>query len=124
MIAVTATAVYGGDKNDMVFDTVDSLVMHSPHYFIGIVKRSDIEFIINNYESTSKGFDTQKLKQTSDFIKSVNKLGFKTLVYAPYTEHVRKLATLSNDEYIIMAVPSILYLKNNLKSSSETMRGM
>ena len=83
MIAVTATAVYGGDKNDMVFDTVDSLVMHSPHYFIGIVKRSDIEFIINNYESTSKGFDTQKLKQTSDFIKSVNKLGFKTLVYAP-----------------------------------------
>ena len=45
MIAVTATAVYGGDKNDMVFDTVDSLVMHSPHYFIGIVKRSDIDLL-------------------------------------------------------------------------------
>ena len=115
MIAVTATAVYGGDKNDMVFDTVDSLVMHSPHYFIGIVKRSDIEFIINNYESTSKGFDTQKLKQTSDFIKSVNKLGFKTLVYAPYTEHVRKLATLSNDDGEI----AVYYYGSSLDSLSK-----
>lgn len=98
MIAVTATAVFGGDKNDMVFDTVDSLVMHSPHYFIGIVKRDDIEFIINNYESTAKGFDDLKLKQTAQFIKDVNQLGFKTLVYAPYTDHVRKLSILANEE--------------------------
>lgn len=98
MIAVTATAVYGGDKNDMVFDTVDSLVMHTPHYFIGKVKRDDIEFIINNYEPATKGFDTAKLRQTSQFIKDVNELGFKTLVYAPYTDHVRKVATLANDD--------------------------
>lgn len=98
MIAVTATAVFGGDKNDMVFDTVDSLVMHSPHYFIGIVKRDDIEFIINNYDSESRGFDSQKLAQTAKFIKDVNNLGFKTLVYAPYTGHVRKLSTMANEE--------------------------
>lgn len=97
MIAVTATAVYGGDKNDMVFDTVDSLVMHSPHFFIGVVKRDDIEFIINNYDSPEKGFDNEKLKQTAEFIKSVNELGFKTLVYTPYTNHVRKLAFMVND---------------------------
>lgn len=98
MIAVTATAVFGGDKNDMVFDTVDSLVMHSPHYFIGIVKRDDIEFIINNYDAPEKGFDKAKLKQTTEFIKQVNELGFKTLVYAPYTDHVKKLSTLVNEE--------------------------
>lgn len=98
MIAVTATAVFGGDKNDMVFDTVDSLVMHSPHYFIGIVKRDDIEFIINNYDSESRGFDSKKLNQTAKFIKDVNEIGFKTLVYAPYTNHVRKLSTMVNEE--------------------------
>ena len=97
MIAVTATAVYGGDKNDMVFDTVDSLMMHTPHFFIGIVKRDDIEFIINNYDSETRGFDTVKIKQTAEFIHNVNTLGFKTLVYAPYTDQVRKIINVVND---------------------------
>lgn len=98
MIAVTATAVFGGDKNDMVFDTVDSLMMHSPHFFIGIVKRDDIEFIINNYDAPERGFDDAKLNQTAQFIKQVNGLGFKTLVYAPYTTHVKQLFTRVNRE--------------------------
>jgi len=97
MIAVTATAVYGGDKNDMVFDTVDSLMMHTPHFFIGIVKRNDIEFIINNYDSETKGFDAAKIKQTTEFIRKVNDLGFKTLVYAPYTDQVRKITDAVNN---------------------------
>ena len=115
MIAVTATAVFGGDKNDMVFDTVDSLVMHSPHYFIGIVKRDDIEFIINNYDSESKGFDGQKLAQTAKFIKDVNGLGFKTLVYAPYTGHVRKLSTMANEEEEI----AVYYYGSSLDAMSK-----
>ena len=41
MVAVTATAIYGGD-NDMVFDSVNSLYMHDPHLFIGEVKRNNI----------------------------------------------------------------------------------
>lgn len=97
MIAVTATAVYGGDKNDMVFDTIDSLMMHTPHLFIGMVKRNDIEFIINNYDSETRGFDTAKIKQTTEFIHNVNNLGFKTLVYAPYTDQVRKITDAVND---------------------------
>lgn len=103
MIAVTATAVYGGASNDMVFDTVDSLAMHNPHYFIGEVKRDDIEFIINNYDSKSKGFDSYKVKQTSEFVKEVNTLGFKTLVYAPYTNHVNKIAAQVNSPADIAA---------------------
>ena len=43
MVAVTATAIYGGD-NDMVFDSIDSLCMYDPHIFIGEIKREDILF--------------------------------------------------------------------------------
>lgn len=55
MVAVTATAIYGG-ANDMVFDSIDSLVMHNPHVFIGQVKRNDIVFAVNNYDGFSKNY--------------------------------------------------------------------
>lgn len=97
IIAVTATAVYGGDKNDMVFDTVDSLYLHNPHYYIGVVKRDNIEFLIGNYSSTAKDFDRAKINQTVDFIKVVKEKNFKTLLYAPYKEHVNKIVLKANE---------------------------
>jgi len=48
MVAVTATAIYGG-ANDMVFDSIDSLVMHNPRIIIGQVKREEITFLVNNH---------------------------------------------------------------------------
>jgi len=78
MVAVTATAIYGG-ANDMVFDSIDSLVMHNPHIFIGQVKRNDIEFIVNNYERFTIKYEASKTSQTVDFIKKINELGLKTL---------------------------------------------
>lgn len=90
MVAVTATAIYGG-SNDMVFDSIDSLVMHNPHIFIGQVKRNDIEFIINNYESFTVNYESSKITQTVEFIKKINELGLKTLVYTPYTRHIRQI---------------------------------
>ena len=90
MVAVTATAIYGGG-NDMVFDSIDSLVMQNPHIFIGQVKRSDITFTINNHQSFSNNYDSKKLNQTVDFIKKINTVGLKTLVYTPYTTHIRKI---------------------------------
>lgn len=90
MVAVTATAIYGG-ANDMVFDSIDSLVMHNPHIFIGQVKRNDIEFIVNNYERFTINYEASKTSQTVDFIKKINELGLKTLVYTPYTRHIRQI---------------------------------
>ena len=90
MVAVTATAIYGG-ANDMVFDSIDSLVMHNPHIFIGQVKRNDIEFIVNNYERFTIKYEASKTSQTVDFIKKINELGLKTLVYTPYTRHIRQI---------------------------------
>jgi hypothetical protein len=97
MVAVTATAIYGG-SNDMVFDSIDSLVMHDPHIFIGQVKRNDITFVVNNYNRFERNYESSKLNQTVQFIKDVNNVGLKTLVYAPYTKHIRQiLDKLRND---------------------------
>lgn len=97
MVAVTATAIYGGD-NDMVFDSIESLVMNDPHIFIGQVKRNDISFIINNHERFTQNYDSNKIKQTVDFIKNTDRLGFKTLVYAPYTTHIRNIINELNGQ--------------------------
>lgn len=90
MVAVTATAVYGG-SNDMVFDGVRSLAMNNEHLFIGQVKRNDIEFAVNNYEEFNSNYRKNKIKQTVDFIKQVDQLGVKTLVYTPYSKHVNQI---------------------------------
>ena len=90
MVAVTATAIYGG-VNDMVFDSIDSLVMQNPHVFIGQVKRSDIIFAVNNHQSFSSNYESNKIEQTIDFIKNINGVGLKTLVYTPYTKHIRQI---------------------------------
>lgn len=103
MVAVTATAIYGG-ANDMVFDSIDSLVMHNPHVFIGQVKRSDITFAVNNYDGFSKNYLTEKLKQTAEFIIEANNLGFKTLVYTPYSKHIEELLSKVNINNEIIAV--------------------
>lgn len=97
MVAVTATAIYGG-ANDMVFDSIDSLVMRNPHIFIGQVKRNDIEFIINNYERFAGNYELNKLNQTIEFIKRVNEIGVKTLVYTPYTSQIRRILDQVNTD--------------------------
>jgi ATP-dependent DNA helicase RecQ len=90
MVAVTATAIFGG-SNDMVFDSIDSLVMHDPHILVGEVKRKDIEFLINNHDAFTANYQSQKLNQTAYFIRKINELGLKTLVYAPYTRHIDQI---------------------------------
>lgn len=102
LVAVTATAIYGG-ANDMVFDSIDSLVMHNPHIFIGQVKRNDIEFIVNNYERFTANYESSKISQTVDFIKRINELGLKALVYTPYTRHIRQILDQLNSEQLNIA---------------------
>jgi RecQ family ATP-dependent DNA helicase len=97
MVAVTATAIYGG-ANDMVFDCIDSLVMQNPHIFIGQVKRSNIEFIVNTYERFTTNYESRKIEQTVNFIKQIHELGLKTLVYAPYTKHITQILNKLNSE--------------------------
>lgn len=102
MVAVTATAIYGG-ANDMVFDSIDSLVMHNPHVFIGEVKRNDITFAVNNHDRFSANYESNKLAQTVEFIKQINEIGLKTLVYTPYTKHIRQIIDKLNNDNLEIA---------------------
>ena len=93
IVAVTATAVYGG-MNDMVFDTLSSLELNNPYVFIGSVRRDDISFAItnNSLKDNNKKFDNWKINQTADFIMKLSlNTDLKLLVYAPYTSHVKKI---------------------------------
>ena len=91
LVALTATAVYGG-VNDMVFDSINSLNMHDPHKFIGNVRRDNIEFVIDTHDDYSAGtYDQNKETETVDFIKGIHDLDMKGIVYAPYTMHINKL---------------------------------
>lgn len=90
IVALTATAIYGG-PNDMVVDSMGSLYMHNPHLFLGQVKRENIRFVINNYNPFEKGYRKNKTEQTVSFIRSANEHHLKTVVYAPYTRHVRDI---------------------------------
>ena len=97
LVALTATAVYGG-ANDMVFDSISSLYMHDPHKFIGEVRRNDIEFVIDTHDDYPSGaYDLSKEDETVGFIRGIKELGCKTIVYAPYTRHVDCLAAKANE---------------------------
>ena len=90
IVALTATAIYSG-PNDMVVDSMGSLYMHNPHLFLGRVKREEIHFVINNYKAFKGGYKKNKLEQTTDFIKEIDKHHIKTVVYAPYATHVNQI---------------------------------
>lgn len=97
LVALTATAVYGG-TNDMVFDSISSLYMHDPHKYIGEVRRNDIEFVIDTHDDYSSGsYDSNKEDETLKFIRGVKELGCKTIVYAPFTKHIDRISAKANE---------------------------
>ncbi|MBE8719980.1 hypothetical protein C4F40_04445 [Sphingobacterium sp. Ka21] len=102
MVAVTATSIYGG-TNDMVFDSMASLNMQSPHMFIGQVKRDDITFAVHNYNGFESKYEANKLQQTVSFITEAHDLGLKTLVYTPYTRHISKIMEALNSRKLDIA---------------------
>ena len=91
IVAVTATAVFGGD-NDMVFDTLDSLCLRNAHRYIGSVKRDNISFVVSNYDRFEDKFIDNKELQTIDFAQTIaTDTTFKTLIYAPFTKQTERV---------------------------------
>ena len=102
MVAVTATSIYGG-TNDMVFDSIASLNMQSPHMFIGQVKRDDITFAVHNYKSFGSKYESNKLQQTVSFIREAHEHGLRTLVYVPYTRYIGDIMEALNSKNLDIA---------------------
>lgn len=86
IVALTATAVYGGE-NDTVFQTVESLNMRLPKLYIGNVRRDEIHFDINkfNYEGSH---EEEKIRKTKSMIENTIYSDIKTICYFPWTKQI------------------------------------
>lgn len=88
IFALTATAVWDpSGKNDMIFDTIRSLNMDPCIKFVGVVRRTNIVFEIEqsnihtNYEENRKKLTVQRIKEAL----AANR---KTIVYFPFRKTV------------------------------------
>jgi len=88
IFALTATAVWDpSGKNDMVFDTIRSLNMDPCIKFIGVVRRTNILFdieqsnISKNYEEKRKQLTIQRMREALDAHR-------KAIVYFPFRKTV------------------------------------
>lgn len=87
ILALTATAVYTG-KNDIVFDTVETLNMQTPKLYIGSIRRNEIGFEFNTFEY-KKNHELAKMKQTKRVIKQNINSDTKTIFYFPWTNQIK-----------------------------------
>lgn len=115
LVALTATAVYGG-VNDMVFDSESSLNMHDTHKFIGEVRRTDIEFVIDTHDNYKGGsFEDNKVEETAYIIKGLRELDLKSIVYAPYKRHIAKL----EDKVTDMKIDGVVSFHGSMINDSQ-----
>lgn len=91
IFALTATAVWDPTgRNDMVFDTIRSLVMDPCIKYIGVVKRDNIKFDIT-LPGKPQSYETARRRLTiNSIIRSVNEKT-KTIVYFPYKRTVNQI---------------------------------
>ena len=97
IFALTATAVWDlSGKNDMVFDTIRSLHMSPCIKYIGVVRRENIIFDIEQSNIT-KNYEEKRLQLTNSRIKEFIFNKHKSIVYFPYR---RTIQSLLNQEEI------------------------
>ncbi len=88
IFALTATAVWDPSRrNDMVFETIDSLNMGSCIKYIGVVRRDNIVFDISHPEKVSD-YEKQRRNRTVNGIIDAIKNNRKSIFYFPYVKHI------------------------------------
>jgi len=97
ILALTATAVYGGE-DDIVFETIESLNMQTPKLYIGNVKRDEIIFEINDFHC-EKNHENSKMEQTKKVIINTINKNIKTIVYFPWTNQIKLIMDELPDDY-------------------------
>jgi len=97
VLALTATAVYGG-IDDIVFDTITSLNMQAPKLFIGNIRRDEINFAVRQF--SQKGpHELMKLQKTEEVIVGNLKNEIKSIVYFPWINQIKSLMQNLPAEY-------------------------
>lgn len=88
IFALTATAVWNpSGKNDMVSDTIRSLNMDPCIKFLGVAKRTNIVFEIEQ-SNISKNYEEKRKQLTIQRIREALDAGRKTIVYFPFRSTV------------------------------------
>lgn len=88
IFALTATAVWDpSGRNDMVFDTIRSLNMDPCIKFIGVVRRTNITFEIEQ-SNISNNYEEKRRQKTIGRIREALQKNIKTIVYFPFRRTV------------------------------------
>lgn len=90
VFCLTATAVYGG-ADDIVFDVREELELGSLKLFLGNVRRDDLSFGITHRDKRDYAgpIESVKYQIMVERIKEALDCGKHTLVYCPFTVHVK-----------------------------------
>ena len=97
VMAVTATAVYGG-PNDMAFETLDSLSMENALMYIGKVRRENIDFDIQQTRISSS-HEREKLELSARRIEELINDGKKSIIYCPWTNQLTQIRDQVDNDY-------------------------
>ncbi|MBS3921998.1 MAG: DEAD/DEAH box helicase [Nitrosarchaeum sp.] len=89
VVALTATAVYNG-TDDMVFETIGSLNMQNCRIYIGRIKREEISFVYNRFNTSAHELD--KNNKTKERIKEFVESGKKSIFYFPWISQIEQIA--------------------------------
>lgn len=91
IFALTATAVWDpSGKNDMIFDTIRSLNMDPCIKYVGVVRRSNIVFEIEQ-SNIQSGYEEKRRKLTIQRIREALEAKRKTIVYFPFKKTVNAI---------------------------------
>ncbi len=99
VMCLTATAVYGG-ADDTVFDTIETLDLKAPEMFVGIARRTNIDFAIHKF-IPERQYADEKEQLILDRIKSYVEANEKTLLYCPYTSQINQLRRVINQNDLL-----------------------
>lgn len=96
IFALTATAVWDpSGRNDMVFETISSLNMAPCNKYIGVVRRDDIAFDINN-PVIATNYHQERINLTAKFVRDTIYKGEKAIVYFPYKRDIDRFVDNAN----------------------------
>ncbi|MGA3677833.1 DEAD/DEAH box helicase [Lysinibacillus agricola] len=106
----TATAIYGGEE-DMYKETRDSLGLINPKFYLGKVKREDINMHIdsNDKELRSNEYQRAKFEFVSKRLKKFMKDKLKVLVYFPTIPLIHQLQNYIEEHHPGLHKEVVLY---------------
>lgn len=116
----TATAIYGGEE-DMYKETRDSLGLLNPKFYLGQIKRNDIEMKIDSHpkELSTNEYRIAKFDFASLRLKSFIKNEKKVLVYFPTIPLINQLQTYIDEQHPRLSKQIVTYYGSLPKAHKE-----